>query len=89
MNYKNVLVAAFTAGSLMIPIGGMAGEVAITKGMLSVDVMHNGKKVTIMRNQDQKNTVIPAFAKPPGNALRSASNRRPWRRAWRPSARSR
>jgi rhodanese-related sulfurtransferase len=63
MNYKNVLVAALTAGSLMIPVGGMAGEVAITKGMPSVDIMVDGKKVTIMRNQDQKNTVNPAFAK--------------------------
>jgi rhodanese-related sulfurtransferase len=37
--------------------------VNITRGMGSVDVMHNGKKTTIMRNQDQKNTVNPAFAK--------------------------
>ena len=37
--------------------------VNITKDMASVDVMHNGKKTTIMRNQDQKNTVNPAFAK--------------------------
>ena len=63
MNYRNVLVAALTAGSLILPMGATAGEVGITKGMPSVDVMHNGEKVTIMRNQDQKNTVNPAFAK--------------------------
>ena len=37
--------------------------VKITSEIASVDVMHNGSKVTITRNQDQKNTVNPAFAK--------------------------
>ena len=32
-------------------------------GVGSVDVMHGSEKVTIMRNQDQENTVNPAFAK--------------------------
>ena len=63
MNYKTVLVAALTAGSLLLPVSGMAGDVNITKGMPSVDIMVNGEKVVIMRNQDQKNTVNPAFAK--------------------------
>lgn len=41
-----------------------AGAIAvkITPTMASLEVMHNGKPVTIMRNQDQKNTVTPAFA---------------------------
>jgi rhodanese-related sulfurtransferase len=38
-------------------------EVKITPKMAKAKVMHNGKKVTIMRNQNQKNTVNPAFAK--------------------------
>jgi rhodanese-related sulfurtransferase len=38
-------------------------EVAIAAGMPSVDVMHNGQKVTIQRNQNQDNNVNPAFAK--------------------------
>ena len=38
-------------------------EVNITRAMASVDVMHGGKKVTITRNQDQKSTVNPDFAK--------------------------
>ena len=38
-------------------------EVNITRAMASVDVMHDGKKVTITRNQDQKNTVNPDFSK--------------------------
>ncbi len=38
-------------------------KVKITRDLQSVDVMHNGESVTIMRNQDNKNTVNPAFAK--------------------------
>jgi len=45
---------AATAGDL---------KVKITPDISSVDVMHNGKKVTIMRNQNNKNEVSPAFAK--------------------------
>jgi len=37
--------------------------VKITPDIASVDVMHDGKKTTIMRNQDEKNTVNPSFAK--------------------------
>lgn len=38
-------------------------KVKITPDMASADVMHNGKKATIMRNQNQENKVNPAFAK--------------------------
>lgn len=38
-------------------------KVKITRDISSVDVMHKGKKVTIMRNQNNKNDVNPAFAK--------------------------
>jgi len=38
-------------------------KVKITPSLASVDVMHNGKKVTIMRNQNNKNEVHSAFAK--------------------------
>jgi rhodanese-related sulfurtransferase len=38
-------------------------EVKITPKMAKAEVMHHGKKVTIMRNQNQKNTVNPAFSK--------------------------
>ena len=37
-------------------------KVNITKDLDQVEAMHNGSKVTIMRNQDEKNTVNPAFA---------------------------
>jgi len=38
-------------------------KVKITRSLASVDVMHNGKTVTIMRNQNNKNVVHKAFAK--------------------------
>lgn len=37
--------------------------VGISPDLMSIDATHNGKKVTIQRNQDHKNTVIQAFAK--------------------------
>lgn len=36
--------------------------VRITRDLPSLDVMHNGKMVTIIRNQDEKNTVNPLYA---------------------------
>lgn len=36
--------------------------VKITPALAKLEVMHDGKPVAIMRNQNQKNTVIPAFA---------------------------
>ena len=38
-------------------------EVNISTDLASVEVTHNGRKVKIMRNQDQSNTVNPEFAK--------------------------
>jgi rhodanese-related sulfurtransferase len=37
--------------------------VRITRDLPSLDVMHNGKMVTIMRNQDKKNTINPLYSK--------------------------
>lgn len=37
--------------------------VKITPTMASATVMHKGEKVTLMRNQDQKNDINPAFQK--------------------------
>jgi rhodanese-related sulfurtransferase len=55
---------AFSAALLISAITPAAEEIAvkITADVATVDVMHAGKKVTIQRNQDQKNTVNPAFA---------------------------
>ena len=37
--------------------------VRITRDLASVEVMHHGRKVTISRNQNTRNTVNPAFAR--------------------------
>jgi rhodanese-related sulfurtransferase len=63
---KTLLATAIVSAALISPVSSFAADqvaVNIVKGMASVDVMHKGKKVSIMRNQDQKNTVHPAFAK--------------------------
>ncbi len=49
--------------SLAMPMAASALEVNITADLPSVEVMHGDQKVTIMRNQDQKNTIDPDFAK--------------------------
>jgi rhodanese-related sulfurtransferase len=63
---KTLLATSLMSVALLSATAGHAEEklaVNIVKGMGSVEVMHNGKKTKIMRNQDQKNTVNPAFAK--------------------------
>jgi len=63
MMKAKILVAAFAA-SLMLSANVSAGKpVGITSGMKDVSVKHNGKSVKISRNQDNKNTINPAFAK--------------------------
>lgn len=49
----------------LVAMPAQAGDlkVKITGKLASVTVKHNGKNVTIKRNQDNKNTVNPAFAK--------------------------
>ncbi len=48
-----------------LPAAGAAPalEVNISADLASVEVMHHGRKVTIMRNQNQGNPVNPDFAK--------------------------
>jgi rhodanese-related sulfurtransferase len=54
---------ASTASTAPTTPSAKALEVAITPSLPSVDVMHGGQKVTVQRNQDQKNSVNPDFAK--------------------------
>ena len=64
MHTMKTLFAAAIAAGLAAPAAADSHlAVKITPDVESVDVMHNGEKVTIMRNQDSKNTVKPAFAK--------------------------
>ena len=64
--FKTLIATTIISSALFTPLSVFAGDklaVNITKGLGSIEVMHHGKKVTIMRNQDQKNTVNKAFAK--------------------------
>lgn len=62
MNLKAFLIpAAFLAAATTPAL--QAAEVNITPEIESVTVKHGGKDMQIMRNQNQKNTVNPAFAK--------------------------
>ncbi len=63
MRTTNALFAAAIATILAVPVAADEVAVNITPGVGAVDVMHGGKTVTIMRNQDEKNTVNAAFAK--------------------------
>lgn len=49
--------------SLYIPSLSFALDVNITADLTSVDVIHKGKKITIMRKQNQDNLINPAYAK--------------------------
>ena len=63
MMKSKLLVSAFAA-SLVFSANVSAGKpVAIVKGTMDVTVKHNGADVKISRNQDNKNTINPAFAK--------------------------
>jgi len=45
-----------------VPSAATVLEVNISADLASVDVMHEGRMVTIMRNQDQENTIDPEYA---------------------------
>jgi len=62
---KNRQLPASTAlpAELSVPGVVSALEVNISADLASVDVMHHGRKVTIMRNQNQSNSVSPEFAR--------------------------
>jgi rhodanese-related sulfurtransferase len=64
MMKSRVLIAAFAASLIFSAnVSAENKPVGITPDMKEVSVKHNGKSVTITRNQDNKNTVNPAFAK--------------------------
>lgn len=63
MSLQKLILAGVT--TILISSGGLstAAVVNITPEIESVTVRHGDKNVVIMRNQNQKNTVNPAFAK--------------------------
>jgi len=60
--HKLFAVTALITG-LFLPGLSLALDVNITADLPSVQVLHNGQKVTIMRNQNQDNWINPAFAR--------------------------
>ncbi|MFT5220566.1 MAG: rhodanese-related sulfurtransferase [Planctomycetota bacterium] len=57
------LISIFSAALFLHTAIAQAAEVNITADLESVTVKHGDKEVKIMRNQNQKNTINPAFAK--------------------------
>ena len=62
---KTPPLPASAASPTELPVPGAAPglEVNISADLASVDVMHHGRKVTIIRNQNQGNSVHPEYAK--------------------------
>ena len=63
MKLRTLFAVSAVFTSLVLPMTASALHVNLTADLPSVDVMHGGKKVTVMRNQDEKNTINPDFAK--------------------------
>ena len=63
MKLGKILTASTIAVGLVFSTSAFSAAVNITPKLESVTVQHGGKSVKIMRNQNQKNTVNPAFAK--------------------------
>ena len=66
MHKPTLVMSMILSASLAFAGSALAADdvaVKITRDLAGVDVMHNGKKVTIMRDQNQKATVNPDFAK--------------------------
>ena len=63
---KLLALSLLTAGMIFsanIVAAASDGSVGITRDIASVEVVHNGKKFSIKRNQNHKNVINPDFAK--------------------------
>ncbi|MDJ0738950.1 MAG: rhodanese-like domain-containing protein [Gammaproteobacteria bacterium] len=62
---KHTLAAALLLAAAGLPATASAQDIAvkITPQLDGVDVVHDGRPLRIQRNQDQDNTIHPAFAK--------------------------
>jgi len=63
MKLRALLAASTLFATFAAPMAASALDVNITADLPSVEVMHGGQKVTIMRVQNQNNTISPDFAK--------------------------
>jgi len=63
---KGLIATSLVSAAVLMSANAFSADdvaVRITPDIASVEVTHAGKKITVMRNQDQKNTVNEAFAK--------------------------
>ncbi len=63
MKLGTILTTGIITFGLIISSSAHSAAVNITRDLESITVKHGSKSVKIMRNQNQKNTVNPAFAK--------------------------
>ena len=64
MKKTRFVTAALLAATVALSSGAQAGDpVGIPPDLMTVTVMHNGVATEIIRNQDNANTVNPAFGK--------------------------
>lgn len=63
MALQNSLAATAVIAGLLLPGVSWALDVNISADVPSVQVKHDGKTLTIMRNQNPDNTINPAYAK--------------------------
>jgi rhodanese-related sulfurtransferase len=63
MKFRTLFAASALFTSFAMPMTASALDVNLTPDLPSVDVMSDGQKVTIMRNQNPNSTVNPDFAK--------------------------
>jgi len=63
MKFRPLIAVSTLFAMLAMPMAASALDVNIPADQPSVDVMHGGKKVTIMRNQDPNRTINPDSAK--------------------------
>lgn len=59
---KAILVSLIIVLGVILSSSSSAMEVMITPELASVEVIHEGERITISRNQDRKNTVTPYFS---------------------------
>ena len=63
MKNDQLPASAATPAEALVQGAAPVFQVNIGADLASVDVMHHGRKVTIMRNQNQSNSVNPEFAR--------------------------
>jgi rhodanese-related sulfurtransferase len=63
MTVNKLLASTALLASFVLPGVSFALDVNITADMPTLEVMHNGQKVAIQRNQNQDNNINPAFGK--------------------------